>query len=52
MRSFALTLFAGGLQAGALTLVLWQEGGVVCVLATDAESEAVIQLAYAKAVKV
>jgi anti-sigma factor RsiW len=38
-------------RAGALTLVFWQEGGVVCVLASDAESEAVIQLAYAKAVK-
>ncbi len=39
-------------RAGALTLVFWQEGGVVCVLASDAESEAVIQLAYAKAVKI
>jgi anti-sigma factor RsiW len=35
-----------------LTLVFWQEGAVVCVLASDADSEAVIQLAYAKAVKV
>jgi len=35
-----------------LTLVFWQEGVVVCVLASDAESEVVIQLAYAKAVKV
>jgi anti-sigma factor RsiW len=39
-------------RAGALTLVFWQEGAVLCVLASDAESEAVIQLAYAKAVKV
>lgn len=39
-------------RAGPITLVFWQEGGVVCVLASDAESEAVIQLAYAKAVKV
>ena len=39
-------------RAGALTLVFWQEGGLVCVLASDAESEAVIQLAYAKAAKV
>jgi anti-sigma factor RsiW len=39
-------------RAGRLTLVFWQEGAVVCVLASDAESEAVIQLAYAKAVKV
>lgn len=38
-------------RAGALTLVFWQEGGVVCVLASDAESKTVIQLAYAKAVK-
>jgi hypothetical protein len=38
--------------AGGLTLVFWHEGAVVCVLASDAESEAVIQLAYAKAVKV
>jgi len=37
-------------RAGALTLVFWQEGAVVCVLASDAESEAVVQLAYAKAV--
>jgi len=39
-------------RAGRLTLVFWQEGAVVCVLASDAESETVIQLAYAKAVKV
>jgi anti-sigma factor RsiW len=39
-------------RARGLTLVFWQEGEVVCVLASDAESEAVIQLAYAKAVKV
>src|SRR5256712_7146839 len=38
-------------RAGRLTLVFWQEGAVVCVLASDAESEAVIQLAYAKAAK-
>jgi anti-sigma factor RsiW len=38
-------------RAGRLTLVFWQEGEVVCVLASDAESEAVIQLAYAKAGK-
>jgi len=35
-----------------LTLVFWQEGDVVCVLVSDTESEAVIQLAYAKAIKV
>jgi anti-sigma factor RsiW len=39
-------------RAGELTLVFWQEGAVVCVLASDAASETVIQLAYAKAVKV
>jgi hypothetical protein len=38
-------------RAGRLTLVFWQEGDMVCVLASDAESEEVIQLAYAKAVK-
>jgi anti-sigma factor RsiW len=38
-------------RAGRLTLVFWQEGAVVCVLASDADSEAVIQLAYAKAAK-
>ncbi len=38
-------------RAGRLTLVFWQEGAVVCVLASDAESDAVIQLAYAKAAK-
>jgi hypothetical protein len=38
-------------RVGKLTLVFWQEGPVVCVLASDAESESVIQLAYAKAVK-
>lgn len=38
-------------RAGSVTLVFWQEGAVVCVLASDAESEAVIQLAYAKAAK-
>jgi anti-sigma factor RsiW len=39
-------------RVGKLTLVFWQEGAVVCVLASDAKSESVIQLAYAKAVKV
>jgi anti-sigma factor RsiW len=39
-------------RAGRVTLVFWQEGEVVCVLTSDAESEAVIQLAYAKAVRV
>lgn len=39
-------------RVGRLTLVFWQEGTVVCVLASDADAEAVIQLAFAKAVKV
>ncbi len=39
-------------RSGALTLVFWQEGAVVCVLTSDAPTEEVIQLAYAKSVKV
>src|SRR5213594_1743069 len=35
-----------------LTLVFWMEGSVVCVLVSDVPGEAVVQLAYAKAVKV
>jgi anti-sigma factor RsiW len=35
-----------------LTLVFWQEGEVVCVLASDAGREDVVQLAFAKAVRV
>lgn len=35
-----------------ITLVFWQEGQVVCVLASDGDLESVIQLAFAKAVKV
>ena len=35
-----------------LTLVFWQEGGVICVLAGDGEPEAVVQLAFAKAIRV
>jgi hypothetical protein len=35
-----------------LTLVFWQEGDVVCVLVFDIGSEAVVALAFAKAVKV
>jgi anti-sigma factor RsiW len=34
-----------------VTLVFWQEGDVVCVLAGDGSPETVTQLAYAKAVK-
>ncbi len=39
-------------RSGALTLVFWQEGAVSCVLASSAPVEEVMQLAYAKAVKV
>ena len=35
-----------------LTLVFWMEGSVVCVLVSDVPGEDVVQLAYAKAVKV
>jgi len=34
------------------TLVFWQEGNVVCVLASEVGREEVIQLAFAKAVGV
>jgi anti-sigma factor RsiW len=37
---------------GVVTLVFWQEGEVVCVLASDIAAEAVVALAFAKAVKV
>lgn len=36
---------------GEVTLVFWQEGTVVCVLAAEGDPETVIQLAFAKAVK-
>lgn len=39
-------------REGDLTLVFWQEGDVICVLASDVGPEAVIALAFAKAVKV
>lgn len=35
-----------------LTVAFWQEGAVTCVLASEIESEQLIQLAFAKAVKV
>lgn len=37
---------------GDQTLVFWQEGSVTCVLASDANPEEVIDLAFAKAMKV
>ena len=39
-------------RSGGVTLVFWQEGAIVCVLAADGDPEQAIQLAYAKAVKV
>lgn len=39
-------------RTGDITLVFWQEGAVVCVLASDGNAEGTIQLAYAKAIKV
>ena len=39
-------------RSGGVTLVFWQEGSVVCVLAADSDPEEAIQLAFAKAVKV
>jgi anti-sigma factor RsiW len=35
-----------------VNLVFWQEGKIVCVLASDTNKEDVIQLAFAKAVKI
>lgn len=35
-----------------LTLVFWQEGDVVCVLVGEGPAEAIVQLAFAKAMKV
>jgi anti-sigma factor RsiW len=35
-----------------LTIVFWQEGEVICVLTSDLDSEEVIQLAFAKAIKI
>lgn len=39
-------------RAGDLTEVFWQEGTVTCVLVSDMPSEDVVQLAFAKAMKV
>ncbi len=35
-----------------ITMIFWQEGEVMCVLASEAQKEDVIQLAFAKAVKI
>ena len=39
-------------RRAGLTLVFWEEGTVVCVLASDGDPEEAVQLAYAKAVRV
>jgi anti-sigma factor RsiW len=39
-------------RAGGLTLAFWQEGAITCALASDGDSEEVVQLAFAKAVKI
>ncbi len=36
-------------QTGGMTLVFWQEGKVVCALASDISKEELVQLAFAKA---
>lgn len=39
-------------RVSGTTLVFWQEGAVVCVLASEGNTDEVVQLAYAKAVRV
>jgi anti-sigma factor RsiW len=39
-------------RVSRMTLVFWQEGAVVCVLASEGNTDEVVQLAYAKAVRV
>ncbi|MBI1763413.1 MAG: hypothetical protein HYR56_18465 [Acidobacteria bacterium] len=39
-------------QANGLTVVFWQEGVITCVLTSDSAAEEVLQLAFAKAVKI
>lgn len=39
-------------ESDGRTLVFWDEGGVICVLASDAPAQTVIDLSFAKAVKV
>jgi len=38
-------------RVGVVTLVFWQEGAVVCVLASEGNTDEVVQLAYAKAMR-
>lgn len=39
-------------RSGNLTLVFWQEGDVVCVLTSSAPAETVVELAFAKAMRI
>ena len=39
-------------RINGLTVVFWQEGTVICVLSSDINPEEVVQLAFAKAVKI
>ena len=39
-------------RVNGMTLVFWEEGAVVCVLASEGNTDDVVQLAYAKAVRV
>jgi anti-sigma factor RsiW len=39
-------------KANDLTMVFWQEGAITCVLTSDSDQEEVVQLAFAKSMKV
>ena len=39
-------------RSAGSTIVFWQEGEVVCVLVSDVPAEDVVQLAFAKAMRV
>ena len=39
-------------RVGDLTVVFWQEGEVVCALVSDIDPEAVVALAFSKAMRV
>jgi hypothetical protein len=39
-------------RTNGLTVAFWQEGAVICVLTSDVDPEEVVQLAFAKAMKV
>lgn len=38
-------------RARGITMAFWQEGEVTCVLASDMDPEALVQLAFAKAMR-